>query len=125
MILEFLRRKTSSKRRDVVKCYFLVSELSDLNTAVEKILRNVQLSEIMRFDDNSWVGIEVYSNVNADENNISNDLIYLPMRRKKELNSQLLIKELDRVTQSVRVFLNLEDSFQIVISMFKPSTAAV
>ena len=115
MKLEFLKVEASKAHNDVKKYHFLASEIVIIHNFLENFLINVHLMGIVRITDSTRVGIEIYTNTSTD---LSRPL-YLPFRKRVLIKNVDLTRELKRIEQSSKHFLDTNIPFEIVVSTYE------
>ena len=112
MRIEFLRLEQSRRRRDVKKFSFRISDLNSLEDFLETLLTEMSLMQIFTFTNTTMTGVEVYSNLIPDA-----AAAYVVFKPRDRLSNNDLIRELEKMTNSNKTFLDLNQPFEIVISV--------
>ena len=114
MQIEFLHQEGSRRRKDVKKFTLRISNLHSLDDFLEILLIEMELMRLFTFTPSTMIGVEVHSNLIPDAN-----VLYIPIRTKNSLTNHHLIRELERMTNSGKIFLDLDQAFEIVISVIQ------
>jgi len=94
-----------------MKLSFKVSHVSSLFGFLETFLHNV---DHLIHDLPNRIGIELYSNVIHDS-----PAIYVPITARENLSSDILVQKIDLLAHSQKIFLDLNDSFEIVLGLVR------
>lgn len=114
MHVELLRTVRGQRRRDVVKYYFNISQIEcTLDELLEIVLVETVLNSfILGVTPDTFIGFELWSNIIVDA-----PPIFLPFCRRSELSTKRsLVRELNRIHMSNKIFLNLDEAFELCIT---------
>lgn len=111
MRVEFVSQETSV-RASLNKLTFRVSNIEEIENFLLYFVREVQLLEVFNITSQTRIGFEVFSNVKFGV-----PPLYIPLRKLELLRNEHLFLRLRKILVSNVHFLNLDESFEIVVAV--------